>query len=92
MKIKQEEVQRVCRLVLEKLKEKKLITMKVKEADIYKALVETFLKNLQQEEDINQEATRILDENTDAYGVDVDRQKMYLLIKRKIAKERGFVL
>ena len=92
MKIKQEEVQRVCRLVLEKLKEKKLITMKVKEASIYEALVETFLKNVEQEAAIDQEATRILDENTDQYGADVDRQKMYLLIKRKIAKERGFVL
>ena len=92
MKIKQEEVQRVCRLILEKLKEKKMITFKASEKKVYDVLVETFLKNLEEEKSIDTKARAILEENTQISDQDVDRQKMFLMIKRKLAKDRGFVL
>lgn len=92
MKIKQEEVQRVCRLVLEKLKEKKLIMLKSKENTVYEALVATFIKNLHEEEVLDRKAEEILEENTPEDQPGFDRQKMFLMIKRKLAKEKGFVL
>lgn len=92
MKIKQEEVGRVCRLILEKLKEKKMLIFKANEKVVYEALVETFSKNLREEEAIDQEARKILEENSQASEQGLDRQKMFLMIKRKLAKDRGFVL
>lgn len=92
MKIKQEEVQRVCRLVLEKLKEKKMITFKATEKKVHDVLTATFLKNLEEEQTIDEEARRILEENMQFTQQDLDRQKMFLMIKRKLAKDRGFVL
>ena len=94
MKIKQEEVERVCQLVLEKLKEKKLIVFKVEERKVYEALVHTFMKNIQEEDAIDTKAREILEENTpdSALQDGFDRQKMFLMIKRKLAQDRGFIL
>ena len=89
MKIKQEEVHRICRLILERLKEKKLIILKTAEEKVYQALVSTFIKNLQEEEDIEEKARKILEESSQE---GIDSHKMLLMIKRKIAKERNFIL
>jgi len=91
MKLKQEEVQRVCRLVLERLKEKQLVVLKEAEDVVYKAMLQAFMKNLQDEEAIDVAAQKILEQNLEA-NPDVDQYKMLLLIKRKIAKDKGFVL
>jgi hypothetical protein len=91
MKIKQEVVHRVCRMILEKLKEKKLIKLKVSEDKVYEALVETFSSNLQEEADIDAKAQEIFESNIGSDET-VDRHKMLLMIKRKIAKDRGFIL
>ncbi len=93
MKIKQEQIERVCRLVLEHLKEKKMVIFKAPEPQVYQKLVNTFVKNIQQEDAIDEEAKRILEETlANASDDSLDRQKMFLMIKRKIAKERGFIL
>ena len=91
MKIKQEEAQQICRLILERLKEKKLVILKAPQDKVDEALRQTFLHNMREEEEIDQRARQILEENMEA-NPELDRHKMFLLIKRKIAKERGFVL
>ena len=91
MKIKQEQVESVCRLILGTLKEKKMITFKVPEPKVYQKLVESFVHNLKQEEVIDEQAKEILEKNLEAHP-DLDRQKMFLMIKRKLAKDKGFVL
>jgi hypothetical protein len=91
MKIKQEQVHQVCRMILGKLEEKKLAVLKAPEEKIHQALVQTILSNLQEEARLHQEAERILEENIkESEGL--DRQKMFLMIKRKLAKDRGFIL
>ena len=92
MKIKQEQVERCCRLILEHLKEKKMITLKVPEGQVYQKLVDTFLKNLKQEEQIDVDAKALLEKTLENSSQDLDRQKMFLMIKRKLAKDRGFIL
>lgn len=93
MKIKQDQVERVCRLVLEHLKEKKMISFKVPENQVYQKLVHVFLKNLHDEDGIDEEAKRILEETLQESSDEMlDRQKMFLMIKRKIAKDKGFII
>ena len=92
MKIRQEQVERVCRLVLEGLKQKKLITFKVPEMKVYEKLVHTFQANLKEEEHIDEEAKGILEERLENSDPNLDRQKMFLLIKRKLAQDKGFIL
>lgn len=93
MKIKQEQVEKVCRLILEHLKEKKMIMLKVPESQVYQKLVQVFTNNLKQEEAIDQQAKRILEETLEQSNQDqLDRQKMFLMIKRKLAKDKGFIL
>jgi len=78
-------------MILAKLEEKKLVVLKAPSEKIHQGLVETFLKNLQQEEEIDRQAEQILEENIGG-SEGLDRQKMFLMIKRKIAKDRGFIL
>ena len=92
MKIRQEQVERVCRLVLEGLKQKKMIIFKAPEAKVYQKLVDTFQANLREEEHIDEEAKRILEERLENSDPNLDRQKMFLMIKRKLAQDKGFVL
>ena len=92
MKIRQEQVERVCRLVLEGLKQKKMIIFKAPEAKVYQKLVDTFQANLREEEHIDEEAKRILEERLENADPNLDRQKMFLMIKRKLAQDKGFVL
>ncbi len=78
-------------MILGKLEEKKLVVLKAPEEKIHQALVQTFFANLEEEERLHQEAERILEENIkESEGL--DRQKMFLMIKRKLAKDRGFIL
>ncbi|MBI3019161.1 MAG: DUF507 family protein [Deltaproteobacteria bacterium] len=92
MRIRQEQVERACRLILEGLKQKKLITFKSPEAKVYQKLLETFQDNLKEEERIDEEAKRILEECLENSDPNLDRQKMFLMIKRKLAKDKGFIL
>lgn len=92
MKIKQEQVERCCRLILEHLKEKKLIILKAPENKVYQKLVDTFLKNVKEEEQLEEQARALLEKTLESSSEDLDRQKMFLLIKRKLAKDRGFIL
>lgn len=78
-------------MILSKLEEKKLAVFKAPQQKIHQGLVETFLENLRQENEIDQQAEQILEENIrESEGL--DRQKMFLMIKRKLAKDRGFIL
>ena len=92
MKIKQDQVEKVCRMALEGLKEKKMIKLKAPERVVFDAMVSTVLKNFDEENQIDQKAHELLEETLSTLPEDVDRQKMYMLIKRKLAKDRGFVL
>ncbi len=92
MRIKQEQVDRACRLILESLKQKKIITFKTPEAKVYQKLVEIFNANLKEEELIDEEAKKILEASLQDSDPTLDRQKMFLMIKRKLAKDKGFIL
>lgn len=92
MKLKQEQIEKACRLILEHLKEKKLIILKAPELQVYQKLVHTFTHNIQQEEAIDQEAKKILETTLEQSSQELDRQKLFLMIKRKLAKDKGFIL
>lgn len=78
-------------MILGKLEEKKMVVLKAPEEKIHQALTQAFFANLEEEARLHQEAERILEENIkESEGL--DRQKMFLMIKRKLAKDRGFIL
>ena len=59
---------------------------------MYQKLLETFQVNLKEEERIDEEAKGILEERLENADPSLDRQKMFLMIKRKLAQDKGFIL
>lgn len=62
---------------------------------IIQAIVEVIQRNLAQEQTVEQDAEKLLEQTLAAMGrgaADIDRRKMLKMIKDKLAKERKVVL
>jgi uncharacterized protein len=93
MKMKKEQIGFVCERVLRHLKEKDLIVFKADEQIVKRRMVEEFEKNLQDEADINARARELLKQYAPKIQTgELNESKVLLMIKKELAKERGFIL
>lgn len=93
MKLSREQVEKLVRVSLERLKEKGLIEFKADEKKVYERMVEIFLADLKKEEDLDREVEALLRSHSGAVDSQkVDYRKMFSMIKNKLARERGIVL
>jgi hypothetical protein len=91
MKIKPQQIERFAVLLLKNYHDKDVITVKVDEGALKKAIVEIITKNFAEEDAIEEEARKVLAAHTQG-SRDVDPYKMFLLAKQKLAAKRGFIL
>jgi len=91
MRITEEQVSKICHMILANLKERSLIELKVPEDKVLHRMKEIFIADLKVEDELNAEVEKILSEHEAEFG-DVDRRKMFLLIKKKLIKERNLVI
>jgi len=73
------------------LVEGKLLTTEKAAAEVEKRIFEALKKNFQEELAIEREAERILEENK-RQSSGMDQRTLFMKIKEKVARERGFVL
>lgn len=92
MKLKKEQIERIARLVVSKLKEKKLIKMRVGENLVLSKVVDVIVADLHGEDKLESDAKDMLDQYAQQAGGDLDRHKMLQMIKKQLAKERKIVL
>ena len=93
MRLRPEEVDRICKKILIKWKSVHLVRPKVPEEKVLKKMVDVFLGNLQEEDRINQQAEKMMAQlERQTRGQDIDQRKMLLMIKKQLAKEKGFIL
>ncbi len=92
MRLKEYQVRLSCQKLLHGLRAKQLIVLKKSEGECQKKMEELFIKELRAEEEINREAEKLLAQYETRSGGELDRQKMFQLIKRQLAKDRGFIL
>lgn len=92
MRITEEEVVRICHKILSSWKEKQLVTMKESEGQIDAFLHATFLKNLQDEDNLNKEVEQLLKKYDAQISAGMDRRKMFQMIKNQLIKERKLVI
>lgn len=84
-------LQRVAAILVSALVKKNLIRHKGEVKTVEDKVVEALLRNFRQEEELEQEAERVAAEHArEMQGI--DRRKMVLLIKQRLARERGIVL
>jgi hypothetical protein len=92
VKITDHDVQRLVFRILSTMKEKKLVTFKAEEAKVRQRMIEVFQKNLDDEQKLDLEVKAFLEQHEREMQGDVSYHKMFQLVKKKLAKERGFVL
>ena len=95
MRLKESQVKLLCQKLLLGLRSKQLIQLKKTDPEILNRMQEIFLKELRIEDDINLQAEKILAENLRKLGVkgdQIDREKMFEMIKKQLIKEKNVIV
>lgn len=92
MKLTELQKKRLAEHVLLALEEKASITYKVPREKVHERLVQEIQRNISEEMEIEAQTHRHLDKLEKTHGGEFQRYKMFPLVKRKVAEERGFVL
>jgi len=92
MRLKEPQVTALCQKILLTLRSKQLIILKKSEKEVLAKMHEIFMKDLRVEDDINKEAQKLLDQYEKQAGGAIDRQKMFLMIKKQLVKDKKAVI
>lgn len=92
MRLKEFHVKQICQKVLLHLRSKQLIILKKTEREVLQKMEEIFLKDLRVEDEINREAEKILAQYEAKMGENIDRQKMFQMIKKQLIKDKNAVI
>ena len=82
----------MVKLVIDELKADGLITFKEDEATVYSCGLEFVKNNFNQEAELDQEVNKMMDDLERQHAGEFQRFKMFPMLKKKLAKEKGFVL
>ncbi len=91
MKIKPEQVDRLADRLLKNCRAKDLMILKTDEGAVRKRIAQIITQNFREEEAIEEEARKMLD-NLAGQTKTMDQHKMFLMIKKKLAEKKGFIL
>lgn len=93
MRLKKEQVQKISDLVVKALTTRKLARFKVPEEKILLRVNEIITQNLLAEDKLDEEVRKLMEQyqNQIAQG-QLDRQKVFQMIKKQLVKERNLVI
>lgn len=93
MRLKKEQIEKIAHRIVTGLQTKKLATFKVSEEKIFVKVVEIFTNNLLQEDKLDEEVRRLMEQYQDQIAKgQMDRQKVFQMIKKQLVKERNLVI
>lgn len=92
MRLKEFQVKQICQKLLLNLRSKQLINLKKPDTETITRMVAIFIRELKIEDAINKEAERLLNEYASKASGDIDRQKMFQLIKKQLIKDKNVVI
>lgn len=93
MRLKKEQIDKIVHLVVKVLQTKKLAAFKVSEEKIFSKISEIIVKNLQEEDKIDDQVRKLMEQyQTQIASGQLDRQKVFQMIKKQLVKEKNFVL
>lgn len=94
MRLKKDQIDRMAEKILSDLETAKLVSLKGERKPALETIKAVITNDIKAEEDLENEAERILDQTLRATGGSsgIDRHKMLKMIKDKLAKERNIVL
>jgi hypothetical protein len=93
MKLNSNQIQYICEKVLRDLKEKDIIIFNSDENTVLKRMMAEFEKNLKDEENIEHEAKKLLAQHQgEVNNAGINQAKLFMMLKKEIAKKKGFIL
>ena len=92
MRLNEFQVKQICQKLLLALRSKQLIILKANETQVLAKMEEIFIKDLRVEDDLNREVEKLVDQHAAKAGGEIDRQKLFLLIKKQLIKDRNLVV
>lgn len=92
MKVSNKQIEQLVHHVFEELKSQGQITFKVKEDVAFRRAVEAVHENFEQEKQLDEEVNAMMDDLEIQHAGEFQRYKMFPMLKKKLAKEKGFVL
>jgi hypothetical protein len=91
MKLKQDQLDKLSRLLLESYRAQELLKPNRDDKAILAKIEGVISQNFAEEEAIEEEARKMLASHTQSTR-DMDHFKMFLIAKQKLAAKRGFIL
>jgi len=93
LKIPEKIIDRICRKILEQLKDKKLLQMKASENKVLQRMIQAFKDDLGKEATLDVEVRKIMEQYRPAIDRgEVDEHKMFRMIRKQLIKEKKLVI
>lgn len=93
MKLKDRQIKKIAELILQGLKEKKLVTLRKKEFEVLESIAKVITDDMEAEAKLERDARSMMDAyRTKINSGEIDERKVFLMIKKQLAKERKIVL
>lgn len=93
MRLTKEQVEKITRTILDKLKDKDLVELKAAEPKVHERMTEVFLSDLRAEDTLDREVEEILKGHSGEIDSQrLDYRKMFNIVKGKLARERGIII
>ena len=89
MALFQVQIDQISKMIASNLSEKNCIEVN---QEILRIIKDTIQKNCDDEKAIDIQAQKLMQELSSQMGEEIDHRKMFLMIKKKIAKEKKFIL
>ncbi len=93
MRLKKEQIHKISEIILKDLKTHQLARFKISEEKIYSKISEIITLDLQNEDRLDDEVRKLMErfQQQIASG-QMDRQKVFQMIKKQLIKERNLVI
>ncbi|MBI5576179.1 MAG: DUF507 family protein [Deltaproteobacteria bacterium] len=93
MKVREEQIRSICRVILSRWKEKRLFRPKAADDVLLAKMIGEITKDFQREEALDREVEALLEKHSrELVQSQASAHLMFQKIKERLAKERGIVL
>ena len=92
MHLKRTQIEYVARLFVETLKNDKRVTFHGNEEEIKNRVIMMIQANIDEERKLDDTAEKLLVQHRRSMTMEIDENKAFAMIKKQLAKEKGFIL
>jgi hypothetical protein len=88
----EKQLKRMVHLIFEEMKKQNVVTFKVKEDQVAARALQLAKGDFARERELDEEVNRMMDDSERQNPGEFQRYKMFPLLKKRLAKEKGIIL